>query len=370
MIPFLDLKRQYTSIKPEIDDAIQRVIERQQFVLGDEGRLFEQEFSRYCGVKFGVGVASGTDAIHLGLRALGISSGDEVITAPNTAVPTVSAILSVGARPVFVDIDEKFYTLDPSKVEDAITSKTKAIIPVHLYGHPCDMDHILEIANKHNLKVVEDCAQAHGSLYKGKKVGSLGDIGCFSFYPSKNLGAYGDAGMVVTNIKEVAEKLKLLCNYGLTKRYDYILKGFNSRLDEIQAAVLRVKLKFLDRWNDLRRKNALFYQELLEDIDLVLPQEAEFAYHVYHLFVIRSKRRATLQSHLKEQGITTLVHYPYPIYQQKAYPPLNGNCEVSEKLQSEILSLPIFPELTKQEIIEVCSAIKNFYTHEINRKSL
>ena len=288
------------------------------FILGKNVAAFEKEFAAYLGAKYAIGVSSGTEAIHLTLRACGIQSGDEVITVANTAVPTVCGITSAGVKPVFVDIDPETYNMDPGQIENIISPRTKAILPVHLYGQSADMDPILQIAKKHNLKVIEDACQAHGAEYKGKKAGTLGDAGCFSFYPSKNLGAYGDGGMVVTNNKDIADKLYLLRNYGQKDRYHHYLKGFNSRLDEIQAAVLRVKLKYLDGWNDKRRKLTRLYNSLLRDI-VDTPIEKDFAKHIYHLYVIRTKNRDPLQKYLKEKEIGTNIHYPIPIHEQEAY---------------------------------------------------
>jgi len=363
-IPTVDLKRQYYSIKEEIDNAIKNVLESGYFILGENVKLFEDEFSRYCNAKYGIGVASGTDALQLALRACGISRGDEVITVSNTAFPTAIAISYTGAKPVFVDVDET-YTMDASRVEEKINEKTKAILPVHLYGQPADMDPILEIAKKHDLYVIEDACQAHGAEYKGRKVGSIGDIGCFSFYPTKNLGAYGDGGFITTNNEELAERLKLLRNYGQIERYNHAIKGYNSRLDEIQAAILRVKLKRLDKWNELRRRNAKLYSELIGE-KVIVPFERENSTHVYHLYVIRTKQRDELRKWLKSRGILTDVHYPTPIHLQKAYADLGlgeGSLPVTEKYANEILSLPMFPELTEEEISHIADAINEFEKH-------
>jgi dTDP-4-amino-4,6-dideoxygalactose transaminase len=310
MIPAMDLKKQHLELKKELDKAISSVLDSGRFILANNVGAFEKEFSKYCNSKFGIGVANGTDAIHLALRANNIGEGDEVITVPNTAVPTVAAIEMVQAVPVFVDIDETF-TIDVNKIESAITEKTKAIIPVHLFGNVCNMDPIIKIAKKHDLKIIEDCAQAHGAEYKGKKLPVSG-TGCFSFYPTKNLGAYGDAGMVVTDDKEVAEKVKLLRCYGESKRYKNEIPGFNSRLDELQAAILRVKLKHLNTWTKNRRKLAEIYNKNLKNV--LIPVEKDYAKHVYHLYVIRSKDRNQLRDHLKAKGISTLIHYPLPIH--------------------------------------------------------
>ena len=360
-IPYLDLKEQSLSIKKEIEEAINRVIfNNSNFILGEELEKFEKEFAGYCNISYARGVGNGTAALYLSLLAIDIKPGDEVITVPNTAVPTVSAISSTHAVPVFVDIDPETYTIDPNKIEEKITQKTKAIIPVHLYGHPADMDPILEVAKKYNIEVIEDCAQAHGTLYKGKKVGSFGDLGCFSFYPSKNLGAFGDAGMITTNNPGLAEKVRLLRNYGCNdqEKYMHEIKGFNSRLDEIQAAILRVKLKHLDTWNEKRRKLAKFYNENLKNV--ITPIEKSYAKHVYHLYVIRTKKRDELQKYLKENGIGTLIHYPIPIHKQKAYSEIKDNFPISEKYANEILSLPMYPELKEEQVLEVSKKINSF----------
>ena len=277
MIPFVDLKAQYDSIKDEIDEAIQKVLDSTSFIMGEELERFEEEFALFCNTKYAIGVANGSDALILALRVCDINKGDEVITVPNTFIATTEAITHVGGKIIFVDINPKTYTIDVSKTEEKISNKTRAIIPVHLYGQPADMDPIMELAKKYNLKVIEDAAQAHGAEYKGKKVGSIGDAGCFSFYPGKNLGAYGDAGMITTNNEEIAEKVKLLRNHGrTTKKYEHEIEGYSSRLDNLQAAILRVKLKYLNQWNGMRRKNARKYNELLNNIDVIItPYEAE-----------------------------------------------------------------------------------------------
>ena len=362
-VPFGDLKRQYFSIKGEIDGAIHRVLEKGWFILGENVEAFERAFSKYCGAKFGIGVGSGTEALHLALLACGAESGDEVITVPNTAVPTVSAISFANARPVFVDIDPQTYTVDPSKIEEKITARTKVILPVHLYGHPADMDPILGIARKYTLKVVEDVCQAHGSEYKGRKVGSIGDVGCFSFYPSKNLGAYGDGGMVVTNDEALAEKVWLLRNYGQRKRYYHSIKGFNSRLDEIQASILLTKLKYLDEWNRKRRQIADLLNRLIENNSVTKPIEKGYAYHIYHLYVIRHPQRDRLKDYLHKKGIQSLIHYPIPIHLQEAYRDLklgNGTYPVSERCAQEILSLPMYPELENNEVEYIVEVINQF----------
>jgi dTDP-4-amino-4,6-dideoxygalactose transaminase len=365
MIPFVDLKAQYDSIKDEIDKAIQNVLNTTSFIMGEELKKFEEEFASFCNTKYAIGVANGSDALILALRACGIGEGDEVITVPHTFISTAEAISKVGGKIVFVDIDLKTYTIDVSKIEEKINKKTKAIIPVHLYGQPADMDPIMELAKKYSLKVIEDAAQAHGAEYKGKKVGSIGDVGCFSFYPGKNLGAYGDAGMVVTNNDEIAEKIKLLRNHGrITKKYEHEIEGYSSRLDNLQAAILRVKLKHLNKWNESRRENAKRYNELLSNIDdIIAPHEADYAKHVYHLYVIRVEGRDKLKEDFKSKGIATGIHYPIPLHLQPAYKYLGykeGDFPVTEECSQKILSLPMFAELADREIEEIVELIKNF----------
>jgi dTDP-4-amino-4,6-dideoxygalactose transaminase len=374
MVPFLDLTRQYRRIEEEILLAQKKVLERGRFILGEEVSNLEEEFARYCGVRYGVGVGSGTEALFLALKATGIGTGDEVITVSHSFIASVLAISMTGARPIFVDIDPEFYTMDPNALEDTLKkrkarnkrqSRIKAILPVHLYGQPAEMDAIMDIAKRYNLMVIEDACQAHGAEYRGKKVGSLGLLGCFSFYPTRNLSAYGDGGMVVTDRKKLYDILRLHRCYGENKKYEYVLKGWNSRLDEIQAAVLRIKLKYLDQWNGERRKRALAYKRALEHTEIICPRAAEQIRHVYHLFVIRTKVRNSLQSFLKEKEIETLIHYPVPIHLQKAYRELGyrrGDLPVTERVAREILSLPFFPELTGDEMREVQGQIKNFFS--------
>jgi len=320
MIPFVDLKAQYDSIKEEIDEAIQNVINNTSFIMGEELKKFEKEFASFCNTKYAIGVANGSDALILALKACGIGEGDEVITVPHTFISTAEAISNVGGKVVFIDIEPKTYTMDVSKIEEKINKKTKAIIPVHLYGQPADMDPIIELAKKYNLKVIEDAAQAHGAEYKGEKVGSIGDVACFSFYPGKNLGAYGDAGIVVTDNEEIAEKVKLLRNHGrITKKYEHEIEGYSSRLDNLQAAILRIKLTYLNEWNDRRRNNAKKYNKLLSNIGgIITPYEADYAKHVYHLYVIRvvKEGRDKLREELKSKGIATGIHYPIPLHLQ------------------------------------------------------
>jgi dTDP-4-amino-4,6-dideoxygalactose transaminase len=363
MIPFIDLKREYAEIKKEVSESIQRVIENSSFILAEEVEKFENEFSSYIGVKHGIGVNSGSDAIFLTLKALGISKGDEVITVSHTFIATADAIARNEATPVFVDIDPETYCMDTKKIEERITKRTKAILPVHIYGHPADMDAILEIAQAHDLYVIEDACQAHGAEYKGRKVGSLCDAGCFSFYPIKNLGAYGDGGIIVTNNEEIAARLRMLRNYGQRQKYHHEFIGINSRLDEIQAAILRVKLKHLNEWNSKRRENAELYNELLLSTEIITPTEKN-SKHAYHLYVIRSKERDALQQYLEKNGIQTLIHYPIPVHKQRAYLNLCSSCylPITEEICNEILSLPMFPQLTEKEIESVAKAIVNFHS--------
>ena len=359
MIPFIDFKREYAEIGQETSRAIHRVLETGWFVLGEEGVRFEEYFSKYIGAQYGIGVNSGSDALYLAVKALGISHGDEVITVSHTMVSTVDAITRNGAKPVFVDIEPATYLMDTSKIKAKITARTRAIIPVHLYGQSADMDSIMEIAEKHNLHVIEDACQAHGAEYKHRKVGSIGDVGCFSFYPTKNLGAYGDGGMAVTNDKELAEKLSKLRNYGQSKRYYHDFIGVNSRLDEIQAAVLSVKLQYLDKWNERRRKLAKLYKKILKNADVVVPLEREYAKHVYHLYVVRHKKRDKLQQYLQKNGVQTLIHYPIPAHLQKPY--LNSNrLPVTELIAKEILSLPIHPFLREEEVETISRYIREY----------
>ena len=370
MIPFAELRSQYASIKGEIDEAIQKVLEKGWYVLGENVERFEREFADYCGAKYAIGVGSGTEALHLALLACGVQPGDEVITVPNTAVPTASAISFAGAIPVFVDIDPVSYNMDPGQIEQRITPKTRVILPVHLYGQAADMDPILEIARRHNLKVVEDAAQAHGTEYRGKRIGTLGDAGCFSFFPSKNLGAYGDAGAIVTNDEHLARTSLLLRNYGQKVRYFHSIKGFNSRLDELQAAILRVKLRYLDSWNEARRQRAAAYDRLLANSGVVIPTEMAYGRHVYHLYAIRAQKRDALQRFLESRGIGTIIHYPVPIHLQEAYQDLGwaqGAFPAAERHAREVLSLPMYPELPGESIERIAEAIHDFRSSEETR---
>jgi len=363
MIPFLDLKAQYASIKDDIQSAIGRVLESTQFVLGPEVAAFEEEFAAYSGAHYGVAVNSGTSALHLALLAAGVGPGDEVITIPFTFVATVQAIRYTGAVPVFVDIDPATFTMDPAKLEAAITPRTKVILPVHLYGHSADMDPIVACARRHGLTVIEDACQAHGARYKNRPVGSLGDFACFSFYPGKNLGAYGDAGALVTNNEEWAASARMLANHGRTKKYDHDWEGVNSRLDGLQAAVLNVKLRHIEHWTERRRTNAALYNEALKESGIVTPREPADVRAVYHLYVVRvpDGRREALQEHLKANGIQTGIHYPIALPFLNAYRYLGHSAaEFPEALKasSEILSLPMFPELTADQVAYTAARIR------------
>ncbi len=363
-IELVDLHRQYHNYKKEINKAIQLVLDSGNFILGKEVENFEQEFAKFCGVKYCIGVASGTDALYLSLKALGVGPGDEVITVPNSFISTALCISMAGAKPVFVDIKPDTYNIDVKKIGEKITSKTKVIIPVHLYGQPAEMDAIREIANKYNLKILEDACQAHGAFYHNKRVGNLGDIAAFSFYPSKNLGAYGDGGAVVTNNSEFGEKVLLFREYGSKQKHHHLIKGFNSRLDAIQAAILRVKLKYLDEWSKRRRQNALFYDELLSGTSVKIPVISAKVEPVYYFYVIVAPRRDALAAYLAKKGISTTIHYPVPIHLQLAYRELDykkGDFSVAEKSAKNVLSLPVFPELTKNEIKYIAKNIINFY---------
>ncbi len=375
VIPLTDLKAQYSSIKEEIDAAIQRVVQQGQFILGPEVKAFEEEMAAYCGTRFAVGVASGTDALHLALLAGGIKPGDEVITTPFTFIATAEAITQCNATPVFVDIDPRTYNLNPQQLEPKITPRTKAIIPVHLYGQPANMEPILEIGKKHNLKIIEDCAQSLGAEYQGKKAGSLGDAGCLSFFPAKNLGAYGDGGMVVTNDPGIAEVVDILRKHGTKTSYYHLLPGFNSRLDTIQAAILKVKLKHLDEWNELRRRRASLYTRLLSQIDGIEPPYVEeYSKPSVNYYTIRLKdsrlNRDELRKHLGAKGIQTTVYYPLSLHLQIVYKSLGykpGDFPQSELAQEQVLSLPMYPELSQGQIEEVVSVISNYCSRERSR---
>lgn len=367
-VPFVDLKTQYLSIKSEINDSIQNVLENTAFILGKSVKDFEDEFARVHDVKYCYGVSSGTDGNHMVLWALGIGPGDEVIIPANTFIATVWGATLCGAIPVFVDCEIDSYNIDPKKIEEKITKRTKAIIAVHLYGQSADMDHLNKIAKEHNLFIVEDCAQAHLAEYKQKRVGGLSRAASFSFYPGKNLGAYGEGGAVTTSDQELASKFKMMRDHGSDKKYYHEVYGHNYRMEGIQGAVLGVKLRYLDRWTQGRRNNASLYNELLKDVrDVITPKEMPYAKHVYHLYVIRTARRDELQKYLDAKGISTGLHYPVPLHLQKVFSNLNykeGDFPITEKLAKEILSLPMYPELTKDQIHYVCDSIKDFFNEK------
>ncbi len=372
-IPFVDLQTQYQGLKPEVDAAVLAVMQRGDFVLGRAVAEFEKAFAEYCGAEYCVGVDSGYSALELIIRAYDIGPGDEVITAANTFIATTLAISNAGATPVLVDCDPETYNLDANKIEAAITSRTKAIMPVHLYGQTADMDAILAIARKHKLYVFEDAAQASGARYKGRMAGSLGDAAAFSFYPGKNLGAYGDGGAVTTNDADIAEKIRLLRNIGQKVKYFHEIKGFNNRLDTMQAAVLGVKLPHLDGWNENRRRAAAAYAEQLADLPMVTPPTADYAEHIFHLYVVRVENREPLMEYLKERGIATGLHYPIPIHLQPAYAELGherGDFPVTEAYAETILSLPIFPELDEAKVAYVTNAIHDYFQSQTAHESL
>lgn len=361
MIPIIDLQEEYRQIKLKIQLVIEKILENSSFILGQECEKFEKEFADYLGIRYGIAVNSGSDALFLALRALGIKNGDEVITVPNTFISTVDAISRNNGTPVFVDIDPNSYCINPKLIEEKITNKTRAIIPVHLYGHPAEMDEIIKIAKKHKLFVVEDCAQAAGAEFKGKKVGGFGDIGCFSFYPTKNIGAYGDGGMMVTNNSNTAKLLRMLRNYGSAKKYHYQIIGINSRLDEIQAAILRIKLRYLDEWNLQRQEIASAYNKLLNKTTNV--PNGNYIKHAYYLYTIKHKDRDKLQKYLQNEGIETMIHYPIPVHLQESYSYLGyrrGSLPRAEKVSKQVLSLPMHPFLTSKEVQRIANLVNNF----------
>lgn len=366
-VPFLDLRAQYETMREEIDAAIARVVRNSSFILGPEVEAFEEAFADYVGARFCVGVSNGTAAIQLALQACGIGAGDEVIVPANTFFATAEAVSTAGATPVFVDCEADSYNIAPSKIEAAITKRTRAVIPVHLYGQSADMDEIFRIAEKHNLTVVEDAAQAHGAEYKGRRVGARGRAGCFSFYPGKNLGAYGEGGAIVTSDEDVARRARLLRDHGSPVKYRHEIIGYNLRLEGMQGAILRAKLPHLSRWNDLRRSHAARYKELLEESGLTLPREAPYARHVYHLYVVQTEERDALQKHLSDAGVQTGIHYPVPVHLQPAYASLSykpGDFPEAERQASRVLSLPMFPELTNAQIERVAEAVSEHVGRE------
>jgi dTDP-4-amino-4,6-dideoxygalactose transaminase len=363
MIPLVDLVAQYHSIKKEIDEAVNATLESGHFILGPAVVKFEESIAAYLGVEFAIGLASGTDALVLALRALNIGPGDEVIIPAYTFFATAGTVMSVGAKPVIVDIDPVTYEIDVSKIEEQITSNTRAIIPVHLYGHPADMDAVLDIARRHQLKVIEDNAQAFGATYRGRKTASLGDIGCLSFFPTKNLGAFGDGGMVVTNDPALAERTRMLRTHGWKKKYYSEEVGYNSRLDAMQAAILQAKLPHVDGWNEKRRAIAARYSEKLAPLGVTVPVECDWGTHVYHLYIIRSGRRAELQAFLKQKGIASEVYYPLPPHLSipcQTFGYKQGDFPVAEQAATETLALPLYPELTVEQQDEVVAAVREF----------
>ena len=360
MVPFLDLKAQYESLREEIGAAVSRTLASADYVLGSEVSAFEEEFAGYIGTRFAVGVNSGTSALHLALLAAGVGPGDEVITVSCTFVATVAAIDYTGARPVFVDVEPETLNMDVTQVEAALTERTKALLPVHLHGHPADLDPILDIARRNNLVVIEDTAQAHGAEYKGRRTGALGDLGCFSFYPGKNLGACGEGGMVVTNNESHAHAIRKLRDWGQERKYHHVLKGYNYRMEGVQGAILRVKLRHLDAWTDARRQHAVSYNEALQDTDLRTPTEAAYAKHVYHVYAVRTPKRDRVQQFLQTRKISTSIHYPIPVHLQKAYIEFGykaGDLPVTERAADQLLSLPMFPELRNGQIEAACAAV-------------
>jgi dTDP-4-amino-4,6-dideoxygalactose transaminase len=361
MIPFVDLKAQYRGIKPEIDRAISHVLENAQYILGPAVSAFERDFAAFCHTSEAIGVNSGTSALHLALLAAGVKPGDEVITVPFTFVATVAAIEYVGAKPVLIDVEPEHWTMDPAAIEPAITPRTKAIVPVHLYGQPADMDPILTIAGKHGLAVIEDACQAHGSDYKGRRCGSMGQLGCFSFYPGKNLGACGEGGAVVTSDPGLARQVRLLRAWGEETRYEHKFRGFNYRMDGMQGAVLGVKLRHMSEWTEARRERAAEYGRRLADTPAVLPVERAGSRHVYHLYVVRLAERDAWRARLTEAGVQTGVHYAIPVHLQPAYRDLGyaqGDFPVAERAASEVLSLPIYPELSNDQIDSIASLFR------------
>lgn len=364
-IPFVDLKSQYASIKDEIDSAMQEVIGKTAFIGGPYAQAFEEDFAKFCGVSNCIGVGNGTDALFVGLKALGIGHGDEVITVANSFIATSEAITATGAKVVFVDINPITYNMDVDQIGSKITPQTKAIIPVHLYGQPVEMDAVLALANKHGLKVVEDAAQAHGAVYKGHTIGSMGDIACFSFYPGKNLGAYGDAGAIVTSDADLAHRARMIANHGRCDKYNHEVEGVNSRMDGLQGAILGVKLKHLPAWSEARRKAAYMYNENLKDTGLITPVEIDDVTAVYHLYVVRvaKDKRQGLQDHLKSKGIASGIHYPIALPNLKAYAYLGqteSDFPESTRASQEIVSLPMFPEMNEEKVAYVAAAIKEF----------
>jgi dTDP-4-amino-4,6-dideoxygalactose transaminase len=358
----VDLQRQYKALKADIDTAIQSVLDGAQFILGPNVEELEKEIAAYHGVPHAIGIASGTDALMLSLRACGIGAGDEVITTPFTFIATAEVISLLSATPVFVDIRPETFNIDPDKIEEKITEKTKAVIPVHLFGHPADMDPIVKIARKYNIKIIEDCAQAFGATYTGKKVGTIGDCGCFSFFPSKNLAGYGDGGIIITRNEDLAKLIRLLRNHGSAVKYHHSILGYNSRLDEIQAAIVRVKMKKIEEFNDRRRINADLYRTFIKRDDISFPVEMPDCKHIYHQFTIRSKNRDSIMDTLKDNNVSSAIYYPVPLHKQEVFVLQNvsgNNLINSETCAGEVLSLPMFPELEKEEIQYISNVINH-----------
>ncbi|AMA61182.1 DegT/DnrJ/EryC1/StrS family aminotransferase [Bradyrhizobium sp. CCGE-LA001] len=373
MIPFLDLKAQYLSIRPEIDATVARVISSGHFVLGPELTAFEERFANYCKTTHCRAVNTGTSALHLALLAAGVGAGDEVITVSMTFVATTAAILYSGAKPVFVDVDPVTWTMDPGLIEAAITPRTKAILPVHLHGLMADMNPIMEIARRRGLVVIEDAAQAHGAEYRGRRAGSIGDLGCFSFYPGKNLGAFGEGGAVVTDRPEFARRVSLLRDWGQEAKYDHVIPGYNYRMDEIQGAILNVKLDYIESWTEARRSLAERYDALLSDLPLARPRPPEHARHVYHVYAVRLEHRDEALALLRDAGIGVGIHYPVPVHLQRAYAELGyraGDLPVTEMLAKEFLSLPIYPELPLERTDEVVAALRSAAAPSTNERSI
>lgn len=369
-VPLVDLQAQYQTIKHEVLAAVEDVFDQMQLFLGPQSQMFEQAFAAYCHCQHGVGLSNGTDALILALRACGIGTGDEVITVSNTFIATVEAIAQVGARPVFVDIDAETYTMDWRQLESVLTERTRAIIPVHLYGHPVAMQPILDVARAHGLRVIEDASQAHGATYQGQRVGSFGDIGCFSLYCSKNLGAYGEAGICVTDDANLAESMRLLRDHGSRQRYAHEVMGVNARIDEVQAAILNVKLPYLERWNAARRKHARNYNELLKGHVEQMPVERPWAGHVYYAYVVQVQEREHFCASLTQEGIATSIHYPTPVHLQPAcagYGYTRGSLPVTEAAAARIVSLPMYPELTMEQVEIVVTAVKKSQAVVVSR---
>lgn len=359
-VPFLDLSRQYGGLRTEVLEAVDRVFSSAQFVLGKEVEAFEEEFAAYCGVHYAIAVSSGTSALHLALLAAGVGPGDEVITVPFTFVATAAAVRYTGAKPVFVDIDPKTYCMDPARVESAITPRTKAILPVHLYGHPADIDPIAAMAARHGLALIEDAAQAHGAEYKGRRCGSLGDMGCFSFYPGKNLGAYGEGGIVTTNNLELVRTIRMLRDWGAEKKYHHVLHGFNYRMEGVQGAILRIKLRHLEEWTEARIRHAGKYRRALGETGLTLPPNTPGMRSVYHVFPVLTEDRDAFIKAMSERGVQTGIHYPFPVHLLPAYAEFGGkpgDHPHGERAAAQEVSLPMFPEMTDEQINEVAEAV-------------